>query len=213
MIVLGLTGSIGMGKSTTAAMFKDAGVPVWDADAAVHRLYAPGGAGVAAVAAAFPGVVRDGAVDRGALAARLGGDRDAFVRLESVVHPLVREDREAFLRGAEAAGAQVAVVDIPLLFETGAEDMVDAVVVVTAPAAVQRERVLARPGMDEARLAAILARQVPDEFKRAKADFVVDTSLGLESARAAVHTILAAVRAPDFKSRPRGLDRGGEPIQ
>jgi len=203
VIVLGLTGSVGMGKSTTAAMFRDAGAPVWDADAAVHRLYGPGGAAVGPVEAAFPGVTRDGAVDRALLAARLGGDPAAFERLEAIVHPLVAEDRALFLASCEAQGARVAVVDVPLLFEVGADALVDAVVVVTAPAQVQRERVLARPGMDEARLAAILARQMPDAEKRARADFLIDTSLGLDHARSAVHTILHAVQAPDFRSRQR----------
>ena len=206
MIVLGLTGSVGMGKSTTAKMFAEAGVPVWDADAAVHRLYGPGGAAVAPVESAFPGVVRDGGVDRALLAAKLGGDHAAFERLEAIVHPLVAGDRALFIAGAEAEGQDVAVVDVPLLFEVGADALVDAVVVVTAPAAVQRERVLARAGMDEAKLAAILARQVPDEEKRARADFVIDTSHGLEHVRSAVHTILSAVRAPDFSSRRRTLD-------
>jgi len=206
MIVLGLTGSVGMGKSTTAAMFREAGVPVWDADAAVHRLYGAGGAAVAEVEAAFPGVAREGAIDRALLAAKLGGDQAAFQRLEAIVHPLVARDRELFLTASKAEGADVAVADVPLLFEVGADALVDAVVVVTAPAAVQRERVLARPGMDEAKLAAILARQMPDEEKRARADYVIDTSYGLEHARAAVHTILHAVRSPDFRSRRRGLD-------
>jgi len=206
MIVLGLTGSVGMGKSTTARMFRDAGVPVWDADAAVHGLYARGGAAVAPVEAAFPGVVRDGAVDRQALADRAHGDPAVFERLEAIVHPLVRADREAFLAQAEADGHDVAVLDIPLLYETGAEDQVDAVVVVTAPAAVQRERVLSRPGMDQARLSVLLQRQTPDAEKRARADFVIDTSLGLESARARVRTVLEAVRSPDFRSRARPLD-------
>ena len=201
MIVLGLTGSVGMGKSTTAAMFRDEGVPVWDADAAVHRLYAAGGAAVAPVGEAFPGVVREGAVDRGLLGARAQGDPAAFERLEAIVHPLVGEERADFLRRAEASGADVVVLDIPLLFETGAEDRVDAVVVVTAPSAVQRERVLGRPGMTEARVAAILGRQTPDAEKRARADFVVDTSLGMDSARARVRSVLAAVRAPGFRSR------------
>ena len=206
MILLGLTGSVGMGKSTTAAMFAELGAPVWDADAAVHRLYARGGAAVGPVGDAFPGVVRDGGVDRGLLAARVHGDPAAFGRLEAIVHPLVAADRSAFLADAEAAGHAVAVLDIPLLFETGAEDRVDAVVVVTAPAEVQRERVLARPGMDETRLAALLERQTPDHHKRAKADFVIDTSLGMDSARARVKTVLDAVHSPAFRSRRQALD-------
>ena len=206
MIVIGLTGSVGMGKSTTAAMFRDAGAAVWDADAAVHRLYGAGGAAVGPVEDAFPGVTRDGSVDRARLAAALGGDPAAFERLEAIVHPLVAEDRKLFLAACAADHREVAVVDVPLLFEVGADALVDAVVVVTAPAAVQRERVLDRPGMDEAKLAAILARQTPDAEKRARADFVIDTSYGLEHARSAVHTILAAARAPDFKSRRSRLD-------
>lgn len=206
MIILGLTGSVGMGKSTTAAMFREAGVPVWDADAAVHRLYGVDGAAVAPVEAAFPGVVRDGAVDRRLLAVKLGADPAAFERLEAIVHPLVAQDRAEFLAVLEAEGHSVAVVDVPLLFEVGADALVDAVVVVTAPAAVQRDRVLARAGMDETKLAAILGRQMPDAEKRARADFVIDTSYGLDHARSAVHTILGSVRGPDFKSRRSRLD-------
>lgn len=206
MILLGLTGSVGMGKSTTAAMFADLGAPVWDADAAVHRLYGKGGPAVAPVGQAFPGVVRDGAVDRTLLGARVHGDHAAFERLEKIVHPLVAADRAAFLEAAEASGHAVAVLDIPLLFETGAEDRVDAVVVVTAPEEIQRQRVLARPGMDETRLAALLERQTPDHHKRAKADFVIDTSLGLDSARARVKTVLEAVHSPAFRSRRQRLD-------
>ena len=206
MKVIGLTGSVGMGKSTTATLFRKAGVPAWDADAAVHRLYGSGGAAVTAVEAAFPGVVRDGAVDRALLATELGGDPAAFARIEAIVHPLVAQDRELFLAANRAEGADVVVVDVPLLFEVEADAQVDAVVVVTAPLEVQRERVLARPGMTEAKLAAILGQQIPDEEKRARADFVIDTSLGLDHARAAVHSILDAVRAPDFRSRRERLD-------
>ncbi|MBX7249234.1 MAG: dephospho-CoA kinase [Caulobacteraceae bacterium] len=206
MILIGLTGSVGMGKSTTAAMFAELGAPVWDADAAVHRLYARGGAAVGPVGDAFPGVVADGAVDRAALGARVHGDPVAFERLEALVHPLVAADRQAFLARAEAEGHVAAVLDIPLLFETGAEDKVDAVVVVTAPAQVQRERVLARPGWDETRLAALLERQTPDEHKRARADYVIDTSLGRESARARVKTVLEEIHSPAFRSRRRALD-------
>lgn len=206
MILLGLTGSVGMGKSTTAAMFAEMGAPVWDADAAVHRLYAKGGAAVGPVGDAFPGVVRDGGVDRGILGARVHGDHAAFTRLETIVHPLVAADRAAFLADAEARGHPVAVLDIPLLFETGAEDRVDAVVVVTAPAEVQRARVLARPGMDETRLAALLERQTPDHHKRARADFVIDTSLGMDSARAQVKMVLDVIQSPAFRSRRPALD-------
>jgi len=211
VIVIGLTGSIGMGKSTTAALFAQEGVPVWDADAAVHRLYGPDGAAVALVEAAFPGVAGEAGVDRAKLAAALAGDPDRFARLEAIVHPLVAEDRAAFLAGAEAAGAQVAVVDVPLLFETGADARVDAVVVVSAPAEVQRERVLARPGMTEERFAQILSRQTPDAEKRARADFVIDTARGIEPAREQVRAVLAALRAPDFRSRRTRLDEPGEP--
>ena len=206
MILIGLTGSVGMGKSTTAAMLAELGAPVWDADAAVHRLYAKGGAAVGPVGEAFPGVVVDQAIDRSALGARVHGDHAAFERLEAIVHPLVAADRQAFLDRAEAEGHAAAVLDIPLLFETGAEDKVDAVVVVTAPAQIQRERVLARPGWDETRLAALLERQTPDHLKRARADFVIDTSLGMESARARVKTVLEEVHSPAFRSRRRGLD-------
>jgi dephospho-CoA kinase len=189
MIVLGLTGSIGMGKSTTAGMFADAGVPVHDSDEAVHRLYA--GKAASLVEAAFPGTTVDGVVDRGRLAQRVLGNAEALKRLERIVHPLVRADADAFLAGHRAAGRPMAVLDIPLLFETGGRDRVDKVVVVTAPAEVQRERVLARPGMTEAKFEAILAKQVPDAQKRAQADFVVDTGHGLEAARVAVRAIIA----------------------
>ena len=195
MIVLGLTGSIGMGKSTTAAMFADAGAVVWNADTAVHQLYAWGGAAVDPVGEAFPGVVLDGAVDRNRLAAVLGQDRDGFRRLEAIVHPLVLNGRQADLAAAEARGVRLAVLDIPLLFETGGDAAVDAVVVVTAPAAVQAERVLARPGMTSERFEAILARQLPDAEKRRRADFIIDTSQGLEAARARVDEIVGTVLA------------------
>ncbi|HEV7353076.1 MAG TPA: dephospho-CoA kinase [Brevundimonas sp.] len=213
MIVLGLTGSIGMGKSTTAGLFAEAGCPVWDADAAVHRLYGPGGAAVAPVAAAFPGVEVEGAIDRTRLAAALAADPDGFARLERIVHPLVAADRAAALTSAAAMGATVAVADIPLLFETGAEGQVDAVVVVTAPAGVQAARVLARPGMTPERFAALLARQTPDAEKRRRADFVIDTSQGLDAARAAVADILGTVRDPAWISPRRGISAAGEPGQ
>lgn len=184
MIVLGLTGSIGMGKSTTARMFVEAGVPVHDSDETVHRLYS----GVAAplIEARFPGVVVDGTVDRNRLAAKVLGDAEAIRNLERIVHPLVRADADAFLERNREAGAKIAVLDIPLLFETCGEGRVDKIVVVTAPADVQRERVLARPGMTTEKFEAILARQVPDAEKRARADFVIDTGNGLEAARASV---------------------------
>ena len=195
MIVVGLTGSIGMGKTTTAALFAAAGVPVWDADAAVHRLYARGGAAVEPIAAAFPDAVVDGAVDRARLGARLAQDPPAFARLEAIVHPLVGADRQAFLDRAAASGAKVVVLDIPLLFETGGERRVDKVVVVSASPELQRERVLARPGMTAEKLEALLARQVPDAEKRARADFVIDTSAGLDAARTQVAEVLATLTA------------------
>jgi dephospho-CoA kinase len=194
MIVLGLTGSIGMGKSTTAKMFADAGIPVHDSDEAVHRLYA--GAAAPLVEKAFPGTVKDGVVDRTALAAKVLGNPSALKTLESIVHPLVRADADAFLARHRAAGAPLAVLDIPLLYETGGRDRVDKVVVVSAPAEIQRERVLARPGMSAEKFENILARQVPDAEKRQRADFVVDTGQGLEVARQAVEQIVAALAAP-----------------
>ena len=191
MIVLGLTGSIGMGKSTTARMFVEQGVPVHDSDEAVHRLYA--GAAAPLVEAAFPGTTRDGVVDRALLAARILGDADAIRRVEAIVHPLVRADADTFLARARASGAPIAVLDIPLLFETSGTGRVDKVVVVTAPAEVQRQRVLARPGMTEEKFRAILARQVPDAEKRRLADFIVDSSQGMEAARDQVHAIVDAL--------------------
>lgn len=205
MIVLGLTGSIGMGKSTTAEMFAEAGAYAWNADAAVHRLYAPGGAAVHAVGHAFPGVVVDGAVDRDRLAAALGTDAAAFKRLEAIVHPLVAADRAEALTDAAARGVKVAVLDIPLLFEVGADRLVDAVVVVTADPEVQAARVLARPGMTRDRFEAILARQVPDAEKRARADFVIDTGQGLDAARAEVERIVRTVTDPSWISPRKGF--------
>lgn len=204
MILLGLTGSIGMGKSTTTAMFADLGAVVWNADDSVHRLYLPGGAAVGPVGQAFPGVVVDGAVDRTRLAEALGKDDTAFRRLEAIVHPLVAQDRAADLEAARTAGVKLAVLDIPLLFETGGDRAVDAVVVVTADPAIQAERVLARPGMTRERFDAILARQMPDAEKRARADFVIDTSRGLKAARAEVEAIVAAVLDPSWISPRRG---------
>jgi dephospho-CoA kinase len=191
MFVLGLTGSIGMGKSTTARFFAEAGVPVHDADATVHRLYE--GAAVPAIGAAFPGAIVNGRVDRDKLGRDVLGDEAALRKLEAIVHPLVRAEEETFLNNARTAGANIAVLDIPLLFETGGEARVDAVVVVSAPSAVQHARAFERAGMTEAKLAAILAKQMPDEEKRRRADFVVDTSKGFESARAQVDAILHAV--------------------
>jgi len=194
MIVVGLTGSIGMGKSTTAAMFAQAGAPVYDADAEVRGLYSPGGAAVGPVEAAFPGVVVDGAIDRGRLSDRVLGNPEALARLNAIVWPLMGARREAFFQAARAAAAAIVVLDVPLLLETGGEKTVDAVVVVSAPADVQRARVLARPGMTEAKLAAILAAQMPDAEKRARAEFVIDTSQGLAAARAQVDSVLALLR-------------------
>jgi len=204
MILLGLTGSIGMGKSTTTAMFADLGAVVWNADDAVHRLYARGGEAVGPVGEAFPGVIVDGAVDRTRLAEALGKADTAFHRLEAIVHPLVAQGRAADLEAARSAGVKLAVLDIPLLFETGGDRAVDAVVVVTADPAIQAERVLARPGMTRERFDAILARQMPDAEKRARADFVIDTGRGMEAARAEVEAIVAAVLDPSWISPRRG---------
>jgi len=191
MFVLGLTGSLGMGKTTTAGFFAEAGVPVHDADAVVHRLYE--GEAVAAIEAAFPGTTVRGEVDRTKLAACVLGDGAALKRLEAIVHPLVHEAERRLLAEAEAAGEKIAVLDIPLLFETGADQRVDAVVVVSAPPEVQKARVLERPGMTLEKLESILAKQMQDEEKRRRADFVVDTSQGFDAARAQVRAILDAV--------------------
>jgi dephospho-CoA kinase len=191
MFILGLTGSLGMGKSTTARFFAEAGVPVHDADAEVHRLYE--GAAVPAIEAAFPGTTGGGKVDRNKLAARVLGDEAALKRLEAIVHPLVQEAERRLLAQAEARGEKVAVLDIPLLFETGGDRRVDAVVVVSAPPEVQHARVLERPGMTMQKLQALLAKQMPDAEKRRRADFVVDTSRGFPAARAEVRAILDAV--------------------
>jgi dephospho-CoA kinase len=188
MIVLGLTGSIGMGKSTTAKLFAEAGVPVYDADAAVHRLYE--GEAAPAIEAAFPGTTMEGKVDRNKLSARVVHDPAAMKRLEQIVHPMLGESRRRFLQEAEQAGARVAVVDVPLLFETGGEKRVDAVVVVTTTTEVQRQRILARPNMTDERLNAILSLQMPDAEKRKRAHFVVDTSHGLDPVRARIRDIL-----------------------
>lgn len=190
MFIIGLTGSIAMGKSTTAKLFAEEGVPVHDADAAVHRLYE--GAAVAPIEQAFPGVTTDGKVDRAALGQRVAGNPQALQRLEQIVHPLVRATKENFLREAEKAGASIVVLDVPLLFETGGDKDVDAVVVVSAPPEVQRARLLER-GIAMDRLEALLARQMPDAVKRQRADFIVDSSRGIEPARAKVGEILAAV--------------------
>ncbi len=183
-----------MGKTETAQMFARLGIPVYDADAVVRDLYAEGGAAVGAIAMAFPGAVKNGVVDRQALSEIVAGDQAAFQRLEEIVHPLVRDARRAFLEKLSADGAPMAVLDIPLLFETGGEKEFDIVVVVSAPEVMQRARVLERPGMTEEKFAAILARQIPDSEKRAKADFVIDTGKGFDHARAQVEEIIRALR-------------------
>lgn len=184
MIRVGLTGSIGMGKSTVLQMFADLGASVWDADAAVHRLYAPGGAGVAPIAKLFPDAVTKDGVDRAALAKIVLGDTAALRRLEEIIHPLVAEDRERFMADAALAGADAVVLDIPLLFENATEKHFDATVVVSAPEAVQRARVLARPGMTETKFEAIRGLQIPDAEKRQRADYVIDTGQSLDATRA-----------------------------
>lgn len=186
--ILGLTGSIGMGKSTTSGLFRERGVPVHDADAAVHGLYR--GRAIAPMGEAFPGVVRDGAVDRALLSAAVLGKPEALARLEAIIHPLVRAEEEAFLMRCRQAGAGVAVLDVPLLLETGGQGRCDAVLVVTAPTEVQKARVMARPGMTEDKFAAILARQMPDAEKRRRAHFLVDSGQGLMAARRQVGSIL-----------------------
>ncbi len=192
MITVGLTGSIGMGKSTTLRMFADEGVPVADADAIVHRLYE--GRAAPLVESAFPGSTRDGTVDRAILSGMVVADARKLRRLEEIVHPLVREEQQAFLEEARRAGARIAVLDVPLLFETGRAAEMDKIVVVSCAPDLQRRRVLARPGMTEAKFEAILARQVPDSEKRARADFVIGTDDGLDAARAEVRDVLARLR-------------------
>jgi len=199
MLILGLTGSIGMGKSTTAKLFAEAGVPVYDADATVHMLYE--GEAVPAIEAAFPGTTVDGKVDRNKLSARVVHDPAAIKRLEQIVHPMLGASRQKFLDDAERSGAPVAVVDVPLLFETGGEKRVDAVVVVTTTPELQRQRILARDNMTSEKLDAILARQLPDAEKRRRADFVVDTSGGLDPVRLRIRDILnEAVKMPRRRS-------------
>jgi dephospho-CoA kinase len=188
MIVLGLTGSIGMGKSTTGKLFAEAGVPVHDSDEAVHRLYA--GQAAPLIEGAFPGTVRDGVVDRTLLSKRIVDDPMSIRLLEGIVHPLVRADADAFVERHRTAGAPLVVLDIPLLFETGGTGRVDRIAVVSAPAGVQRERVLSRPGMTTEKFEALLARQMPDAEKRRRADFVIDTGHGIEAARNQVHGII-----------------------
>lgn len=193
MMRVGLTGSIGMGKSTTATMFAEAGIPVHDADATVHRLYS--GKAAPLVEAAFPGSVTAGVVNREALGKAVLGNAQAMKQLEAIIHPLVRQEELAFIAKAEAAGAPFVILDIPLLFETGGDARVDKIVVVTAPAEVQRKRVLSRPGMTEEKFLSILARQMPDDEKRARADFIIDTSQGIEPARAEVALIISQLSA------------------
>src|SRR6266576_1605142 len=199
MLILGLTGSIGMGKSTTAKLFAEAGVPVYDADAAVHMLYE--GEAVPAIEAAFPGTTVDGKVERNKLSARVVHDPAAIKQLEQIVHPMLGASRQKFMADAERSGAPVAVVDVPLLFETGGEKRVDAVVVVTTTPEIQRQRILERDNMTGEKLEAILARQLPDVEKRKRADFVVDTSGGLDPVRARIRDILdQAAKMPQRRS-------------
>jgi dephospho-CoA kinase len=199
MIILGLTGSIGMGKSTTAKLFEEAGVPVYDADAAVHKIYE--GEAAPAIEAAFPGTTADGKVDRNKLSAKVVHDPAAMKRLEQIVHPMLGASRQKFLHDAEQSGAPVAVVDIPLLFETGGEKRVDAVVVVTTTPEIQRQRILERDNMTGEKLEAFLARQLPDAEKRKRADFVVDTSHGHDPVRARIRDILdQAAKMPQRRS-------------
>ncbi|MEQ1819775.1 MAG: dephospho-CoA kinase [Terricaulis sp.] len=194
MIIIGLTGSIGMGKSTVAAMFAEEGAQSFNSDTAVHGLYAPGGAAVAPVEAAFPGVTKDCAIDRVALSARVLGKPEEIKRLEAIVHPLVRQAQMQFVQDQRDAGAAFVVLDIPLLFEGKGAKFVDKTVVVSAPADVQRARVLARPGMSVEKFEAILAMQMPDAEKRALADFVIDTSVSFDDTRAQVRAVLDALR-------------------
>lgn len=190
MIVLGLTGSIAMGKSTTAKMFREAGIPVWDADVAVHKAYAKGGSAVAPVGSLIPAAVKGGALDREVMRQAIGENPLLLPKIEAIVHPIVAADRGRFIAEADA---DIIVLDIPLLFEVGADKLCDAVVVVTAPENVQRDRALGRAGMTEDRFAAMLAKQMPDAEKRGRADYLIDTSLGLESARARVAAILEKI--------------------
>ncbi|AYG57396.1 dephospho-CoA kinase [Rhizobium jaguaris] len=205
MIRVGLTGSIGMGKSTSGKLFAEAGIPVNDADAVVHDLY--NGEAVPLVEAAFPGTTKDGAVDRQALGSKLAGDPSGFKRLEAIVHPLVRQREEIFLDRQRAAGTDIVVLDIPLLFETGADERVDKIVVVSCDPQIQRKRVLARPGMTEEKFNMILSRQTPDAEKRARADYIIDTGHSIDTAREQVKNIIA-----DLRQRfPDNEPTGGEP--
>lgn len=193
MKILGLTGSVGMGKSTAATMLKRMRVPVYDADAAVHRMMAKGGSAVAAVAAAFPGVENNGAIDRAALGRRVFGDGTAMKRLEAIIHPMVRADESHFLDAMRRRGAKLVVMDVPLLFESGRQRRYDATMVISAPAFLQRARVLARPGMTATRFAAILARQMPDAAKRRRADFLVTSGLGRAATWRQLRRVLRAL--------------------
>jgi dephospho-CoA kinase len=197
MIVVGLTGSIGMGKSTVAKMFAEEGAPAFNSDAAVHEMYAPGGAAVLPVEEAFPGVMRDGAIDRAALSAKVVGNEEAIRRLEGIVHPLVRQAQANFLATQRAAGTAVVVLDIPLLFESTGAQAVDKIAVVSAPLDVQRTRVLSRPGMTEEKFEGLLARQTSDAEKRARAHFVIDTGGPFDETRAQVRAVLDALREAD----------------
>lgn len=193
MKIVALTGSIGMGKSTTSAMFKDLGVPIWDADAAVHRLYAPEGAAIPPIQALIPDAIGQDGVDRDILTGKILQDPGLLKQIEAIVHPLVGKDRADFLAAARQRGEPLVLVDVPLLFETGGEAYVDAVIVVSCPPDMQRARVLARPGMTMEKFHSILARQTPDEIKRAKSDFVIDTGLGLDAAREQVGKVYSAL--------------------
>lgn len=195
MMIVSLTGSIGMGKSTVAAMFRDEGAMTWNADDAVHRLYEPGAKGALAIAARFPDAMVAGRVDREKLSALVLDDARALADLEAIIHPLVAEDRAAFLSEAQAAGAGIVVLDVPLLFEKGYDAFFPVIVVVSAPYEIQRARVLARPGMTEEKFAAILARQTPDAEKRARADYVIDTGVSLEETREQVRAVMAALES------------------
>ncbi len=193
MLIVGLTGSLGMGKTTAAAHLRERGLPVFDADAEVHRLYAT--TAVPLIEAAFPGTTRDGKVDRKALSAALMAAPERFTELEAIVHPLVRASERAFLQDEAASGSTIAVLEIPLLFETGANELVDATIVVSAPEHVQRQRLLARAGFDGQRIDSLLARQMPDAEKRARADFVVDTEVSVEASNDALDAIIGGLRA------------------
>jgi dephospho-CoA kinase len=202
MVIVGLTGSIGMGKSTAARMLRQMGVPVYDADAAVHALQAPGGAALPPIEAAFPGVVKNGVLDRQALGARVFGNKEALRKLEAIVHPLVGQKQRAFLRRAALRGARIVVLDIPLLFEGRGERRMDAVLVVSAPSFLQRRRVLARPGMTGEKFAGILRQQVPDSLKRRKASVVIPTGLGLAPTRDALERAVRRLKQQPGRSWP-----------